>query len=325
MVLYRCPTCQMTFAKKSQYVYHTEKRKNPCVVVAQMKKMECVVIPKEEENETVKMKNMECVYCDARMSRRDSLLRHMRTCRFAPKLMASPPTAHIITNNITNVVCVNNNIINGGNNNVIGNIVQTNEKKQMDVGGEVTTISPQLVQYGAEDLSRIANQSFYEAMSKNGYEIVTKMLEKIHFNPEIPEYKNVYISDLNREKTMMFDGEKWIFDEFENIYQDLLKKLITFIEQRHGELLEVSRMRETTKQRMERRLRQLNKIKLPEWNDDYEDENDVGSVGSSEQKQSEYLQKLTMKCVKNMLYNERKNIVQNYKLLSDKMKKQISE
>ena len=76
---------------------------------------------------------------------------------------------------------------------------------------------------------------------------------------------------------------------------------------------------------MERRLRQLNKIKLPEWNDDYEDENDVGSVGSSEQKQSEYLQKLTMKCVKNMLYNERKNIVQNYKLLSDKTKKQISE
>jgi len=41
-----------------------------------------------------------------------------------------------------------------------------------------------------------------------GYKIPAKMVENIHINDKYPEYKNIYISDINRGKAMVHDGKK---------------------------------------------------------------------------------------------------------------------
>jgi len=45
-------------------------------------------------------------------------------------------------------------------------------------------------------------------MTQMGYKIPAKMVENIHINDKYPEYKNIYISDINRGKAMVHDGKK---------------------------------------------------------------------------------------------------------------------
>lgn len=69
-----------------------------------------------------------------------------------------------------------------------------------------------------------------------GYNIPTKMLEKIHINEKYPEYKNIYISDINRGNAMIYDGKKWKLDKYDNISDKLLDKVLNFIEERYDEI-----------------------------------------------------------------------------------------
>lgn len=40
--------------------------------------------------------------------------------------------------------------------------------------------------------------------------------------------QNVYIRDINRSKIMIYKNEKWIIDNWDNIFPDLLDKVIQF-------------------------------------------------------------------------------------------------
>ncbi len=87
---------------------------------------------------------------------------------------------------------------------------------------ELSTIL--ILQLGKEDLSKIENKEFFEALTQMGYKIPAKMFEKIHINDKYPEYKNIYISDINRGKAMVHDGKKWKLDKYKNIGDKLLDK-----------------------------------------------------------------------------------------------------
>ena len=65
-----------------------------------------------------------------------------------------------------------------------------------------------------------------------GYKIPAKMVEKIHINDKYPEYKNIYISDINRGKAMVHDGNKWKLDKYDNISDKLLDKILNFMEEK---------------------------------------------------------------------------------------------
>jgi len=65
-----------------------------------------------------------------------------------------------------------------------------------------------------------------------GYKIPAKMVEKIHINDKYPEYKNIYISDINRGKAMVHDGKKWNLERYDKISDKLLDKVLNFMEKR---------------------------------------------------------------------------------------------
>lgn len=85
-----------------------------------------------------------------------------------------------------------------------------------------------LVCFGKEDFDKIDYKVYVEAMKKTGPLLYQKTVEGIHFNPEYPEYQNIYISDVNREKVMKYSDEKWILDNWNTIYPELLGKVIEF-------------------------------------------------------------------------------------------------
>ncbi len=85
-----------------------------------------------------------------------------------------------------------------------------------------------LVNFGSEDLQKISHNIFIDTIRTQGAGLYNKAIEGIHFNKDYPENQNIYISDINRGKVMIYKDEKWFLDNWDNIYPILLEKIIQF-------------------------------------------------------------------------------------------------
>ena len=119
-----------------------------------------------------------------------------------------------IINNISNS---NNNITNNTTNNT--NTTNTNN------------VVFQLVNYGKEDLDKIDVKDFFNTIVKNnkicGVKIPEEILKLIHFNSNYPELNNIYISDINREKCMIYDDGMWKLSPDDKI-PEVIDKVVKF-------------------------------------------------------------------------------------------------
>ncbi len=110
----------------------------------------------------------------------------------------------------------NNQVINNNHSNIINNLSNTN--------------NIMMVNFGKEDLSIIDNKIFIDRVIKkniNGVKIPDEVLKIIHFNPIYPQLSNIYISDINRDKCMVYEDGDWILSNIDNIPQ-LMDKICLF-------------------------------------------------------------------------------------------------
>lgn len=80
-----------------------------------------------------------------------------------------------------------------------------------------------MVGYGKEDISKIDKNELIKVL-QNGFKSPTMLTEALHFNPKLPEYQNVYISNMKDKYAMMYDGENWNLttkeELIDRIYED---------------------------------------------------------------------------------------------------------
>jgi len=115
-------------------------------------------------------------------------------------------------NNIVNKNKITNNI--NSNNNITNTIINNPIIK--------------LVNFGSEDLSKISHNIFIDTIKSQGIGLYNRAIDGIHFNKDHPENHNIYISDINRGKVMIYKNKKWIIDNWDNIFPDLLEKVVQF-------------------------------------------------------------------------------------------------
>ena len=112
-------------------------------------------------------------------------------------------------NDIRKIVNKNiNNTINNTNNNITNNLIIPSDK---------------LVNFGKEDLSKISYEDIINTCSSHnitGYHVITELIKKIHFNDKLPEFQNVYMTDRNREKYMIWKN-KWLLGD-SNIFKEIM-------------------------------------------------------------------------------------------------------
>ena len=118
-------------------------------------------------------------------------------------------------NKTTNNTNSNSNNTNTNSNNNITNTVINNPVIK-------------LVNFGSEDLNKISHNVFIDTIRSQGAGLYNKAIEGIHFNKDHPENQNIYISDINRGKVMIYRDEKWFLDNWDNIYHELLEQIIQF-------------------------------------------------------------------------------------------------
>ncbi len=100
-------------------------------------------------------------------------------------------------------------------NNVTNNILNNNTNN-----GTINNTNIIMVAYGKEDLSKIDTKILLDAC-KRGYNSIPQMVESIHFNPNYPEFNNVYIPDIKNKHAMVYDKDNWILKNKDEVVSDM--------------------------------------------------------------------------------------------------------
>jgi hypothetical protein len=256
MVKYTCEICKKEFKQKGHYNDHKTKRKKPCIQKTIIITQESAKNPSNSAKnppesvksvDIVKSNNIKykCNFCYKEFKRSDYLKKHLiDRCKtrkeeskekeliFQDLLQKYEEIKILINdkdekiNNLTNEIKIlkenkNIKIINKNNTN----------------NGIITNNTINIIQHGKEDLSKLDKTIFYNAFLKySGIRIPEKLIEEIHFNNKYPEFKNIYISDINRDKVMLYNGNEWILKRSDNIASDLLEKTTNYSLNKYEEL-----------------------------------------------------------------------------------------
>jgi hypothetical protein len=206
----QCTKCDKCFSRKSVLQRHNNN--NACIFTDKIK----------------------CDFCDKMYTSRESMLRHVKqNCKGKEDEMNEKEIYNIIANMqskldkfdkmqakfdkiaemealITRLTKENEKlkstkngkpIMKGNITNVNGNV--TNVKGNMKIVNNIM-----LVGYGKEDISKISKNNIVDGV-KDGFYSTLSLTDAIHFNPEYPEYHNVYISSMKNQYAMMYDGTNW--------------------------------------------------------------------------------------------------------------------
>ena len=291
-MLYKCKICLKEFKQKSNYTDHLNRIK-PCVKLTDEFSKNPQITSKIPQNSSKTLKKI-CNYCGYETERKDNYNRHLLSCKIRKRDIEEKE--EILNklleqnNKLVSTIEELNKRIDKLENEKKTNQIQNNKNVKHQNNGTINnTIN--IIGFGQEDLSRIDNKEFFEALTQMGYKIPAKMVEKIHINDKYPEYKNIYISDINRGKAMVYDGKKWKLDKYNNISDKLLDKILNFMEERYEEIKDDKNITDKKKTNME------NKLKILQIMKDYEEE--------EEKERHEYLRNQCKDKIKMDLYNNR--------------------
>lgn len=127
------------------------------------------------------------------------------------------------------------------NNTVSNNSNNSNNTTTTTTNTNSNNVVFNLVNYGKEDLDKIDIKYFIDNVVKNtkasGVKIPEEILKLIHFNPDYPEHNNIYISDINREKCMVYEDNEWKLT-LEDKIPDTMDKVVQYSYTKQEELRE---------------------------------------------------------------------------------------
>jgi hypothetical protein len=205
------------------------------------------------------------------------------------------------TTNTNNGTINNDNSTNNTNNNI-----------NNQVNGNITTNNIK-IEFGKEDLDKISNDFFIKTLvNYSGAAIPSKIIEGIHFNPEFKEFMNVFISDISRNKAMVYDGKTWNIANADEVVDTLFDRAIIFCENRNEELYEKIQKNEKINKKINKEMYVMDIMSNNEPYDynDYKQPIDCNGrvLNSNELVRGKNLNAKAKEHLKNNLYNKKTSI-----------------
>lgn len=117
-----------------------------------------------------------------------------------------------------------------GNENIIGN---NNVKTVNNITININNSTP-LLAFGHENIDKIPDETFKEIFTKGNKSIID-LVSKVHFDENIPENHNVYISNLRGSTANVFDGDKWIVENSKSIVCRIISNVQECLENKRSE------------------------------------------------------------------------------------------
>ena len=241
MVEYKCDKCNKIFARKYDFNKH-QKRKFPC------KSKEPTSIQNIPENThdipeiypkiSEKLENnIKCVYCNKIFVYKSGLYRHIKL-RCKVKKEHDEEKQKIFDRLVKEVDEIKND--NKELKDEINKIKSKTKKKITIKNSNINSNNKiQIIAFGKEDFTKLDNNEFIKILMK-GYYSTVELANKMHFNPLLPEYHNIYIPNITSKYTMISNGSEWILtpsiETIDNLYdnnkciiEDKMKELVDLI------------------------------------------------------------------------------------------------
>jgi len=169
-----------------------------------------------------------------------------------------------------------------------------------------------MVNFGKEDLSVIDEKQFIERVIKkpflSGVKIPDEVLKIIHFNPLYPQMSNIYISDINRDKCMVYEDGEWKLSSVDNIPQ-IMDKVCVF----SAEQINALKTKHPNNKPLQDRLGTIEKYNNmidPDYVDELRDDLETNK---NQIIRCEEFQAYTYNTIKKTMYNEGKKLKKNIK------------
>jgi hypothetical protein len=178
-------------------------------------------------------------------------------------------------------------------------------------------INIQIIQFGKEDLKQIDGKHYLKIIQDNkisGSKFITEIIKSIHFNPSYPQFQNIYISDINRDKCMIHNGKNWqlsYLDKNNNIITEIIDKTVNYSYENNDIFREEYKNNNFLKKRMDIMNKYIEKCDN-DYIQDMEDEDEENPSGKNKKiiKDCKIFKEMVEDNVKLLLYNEKDMIVQ---------------
>lgn len=258
MVQYKCDKCNKLFDKKSNFLYHIN-RKIPCFDQSSLIQNESEKSKKECKRYTasnndkaysdlVERNELQCQDCDKIFSSKSNLNRHLNgRCKEINNNNENEKT-QIFEKLLREVeelkernkqIEEKNNQIEKTNHKLLKEVtklksckkspnnINSNNTNTANIGQinnnniNNNNINIKLVAFKKEDVSFITDDVYKKILNK-GFKSVPSLVEYIHFNNEQPQNTNVYISNMRDKYALVYDGNNWQLRDRETIMKELI-------------------------------------------------------------------------------------------------------
>lgn len=261
MPTYKCPDCDKTFDRKSNYDYHVYKRQRSCVNKEILKSLQN---PKADETNEI-IETFECPKCGKKCSRKDSLVRHMKLfCKGKqesniqePNTQESQESKKSTEKKLTCKFCGMSFRHSSSHNRHerhncpknTGNVTKPSKNKISELESMIKAPNNvdnatsncnvvNITAFGYEDLYAIDDKTI-KLILKKGYQSILALIKHTHFNEDHPELHNVFISNIKSPYANVFDGQKWILADKDDIVNRLFDNSQCLLLDRFKELFHV--------------------------------------------------------------------------------------
>jgi len=233
---YSCESCGKVFDYKSLYFKHIDK-KIPC--------NEGEKILKNKEKRT-------CMHCNKVFTRLDSLKDHLTICKskmiidkeieFDNKDNEIKKELDIIKQQISKITEEKDTTINELKQIIkklqVKSTYSVSNKDNINTDNiqQINKNNIKILPFGKEDLSYITDDD-YRILLNKGFNSIHYFIEYVHFNINKPENQNIYISNMRDKYILIFDGEKWVLKERDDVLQEIIQIKTDILNQKFIELI----------------------------------------------------------------------------------------
>lgn len=227
-MIYKCGRCNKKFNQKSNYDMHM-KRKIPCV---------------EVHNDNNDIKIYKCEYCDIIFGRSDNLKRHIEgRCKEKIKRNEENIIIQEMVEKIEELerVLEQTKALNPDEPEQKEPGIAIDKSKLINHNTQINNNNNncvKMVPFGKENLEEIVPDSVCRAILLRGMNAVTQLSKYVHFNKDIPECNNVYVSNMRDNLARTYDGNDWFVVDDDDAIDEMRDNKQAFLEAKYKELYE---------------------------------------------------------------------------------------
>ena len=193
------------------------------------------------------IKNNICNYCNIKLSNRQSRWRHEQKC--------------IKKNDKIDKLTKENTLLKKENEDIknqISNILKQNKINKQLINGNInnTIINNTYIKFGNIGFEKLLTNDQILSILNNQCLSLEEAIKFIHFNDDLPEYNNIYITNMKDDLAYIFDGNKFISVKKNDIIADMIENYAYEIELSFDN--NKNKLRDTVSKRIERFLKLIN-------------------------------------------------------------------